>query len=701
MAGTTYTNQLMVFVNGKLVKISSADNLSIGGSFTADSFSGDGSALTSLSSGNLVGALPAIDGSALTVLSSSALSGALPAIDGSALTVLSSNSLVGALPALDASALTSLSSGNLVGALPAIDGSLVTGLDAAHLASGTVDSARISGSYTGITGVGTLSFGTWQADAIADTYLQTISTAGKVDNSATTATDLNTGNAIVSRDASGNFSAGTISAALNGNASTSSQWASSINVAFSGGDVSGNFDIDGSGPVSGIALSIGTSVVTNSMLAGGISDDKLDQITTPGKVADSALSSNVAFLNGNPVAFQNDVTIGGSLTVTGTITSGGSVNSTVSNAFLNLAAGNIGTAALAGGLNVNIKKATGFSLVSATAFTAAVAAVSDATAVISGGSALALGDIIQVSGTAAGTNDGLYVVYASTGTLLTLKSIGLHSVPSYLPFCRNQVTTSTGETASIVKIDLAVLAVSNGALYDAMGAIPVGEWCYAYAAAATETDFATGYSSLTHVEQSLQLAYDGGSTILLANGSDLVISKPTSGSASIELNANKASKFEVDGASLSLKTASSGDVILDAAGIIDAKSQIMLGDSVGFVQSLAAGVGQFQLCYIDSSGIAQKISSAMEQELDCVSLEANGGGSAADKKVASVVGAKVSVVVSGSAAIGDVLYVSATAGEATSVVPTSGRIIKVGKVVGAASGSNYPIIYLPQYIADI
>ena len=55
---------------------------------------GDGSALTSLTSGNLTGALPAIDGSALTSLTSNNLTGALPAIDGSALTGLSAGALV-------------------------------------------------------------------------------------------------------------------------------------------------------------------------------------------------------------------------------------------------------------------------------------------------------------------------------------------------------------------------------------------------------------------------------------------------------------------------------------------------------------------------------------------------------------------------------------------------------------------------------
>jgi hypothetical protein len=52
---------------------------------------------------------------------------------------------------------------------------------------------------------------------IADTKLATIATAGKVSNSATTATSANTVSTIVARDASGNFSAGTITASLTGN----------------------------------------------------------------------------------------------------------------------------------------------------------------------------------------------------------------------------------------------------------------------------------------------------------------------------------------------------------------------------------------------------------------------------------------------------------------------------------------------------
>jgi hypothetical protein len=55
---------------------------------------------------------------------------------------------------------------------------------------------------------------TMLAGSIADTKLSTISTAGKVSNSATTATSANTISTIVARDASGNFSAGTIDATI-------------------------------------------------------------------------------------------------------------------------------------------------------------------------------------------------------------------------------------------------------------------------------------------------------------------------------------------------------------------------------------------------------------------------------------------------------------------------------------------------------
>jgi hypothetical protein len=75
--------------------------------------------------------------------------------------------------------------------------------DLSNLPAGTIDNADINASA-----------------GIVDTKLATIATAGKVSNSATTATSANTYSAIVARDASGNFTAGTITGALTGAASS-------------------------------------------------------------------------------------------------------------------------------------------------------------------------------------------------------------------------------------------------------------------------------------------------------------------------------------------------------------------------------------------------------------------------------------------------------------------------------------------------
>jgi hypothetical protein len=103
----------------------------------------------------------------------------------------------------------------------AFDGSaaITVTADANTLSGTTLKSTVVTSS---LTSVGTIGTGVWQGTAIADTYLGTISTASKVSNSATTATSANTASAIVARDASGNFTAGTITASLTGNVSGSS-----------------------------------------------------------------------------------------------------------------------------------------------------------------------------------------------------------------------------------------------------------------------------------------------------------------------------------------------------------------------------------------------------------------------------------------------------------------------------------------------
>jgi len=98
--------------------------------------------------------------------------------------------------------------------------------------------------------------------AIVDTKLATISTASKVSNSATTATSANTASAIVARDASGNFSAGTITANLTGNVSGSSG-STTGNAA----TVTTNANLTGDVTSVGNATTIASGVVSNAKLA--------------------------------------------------------------------------------------------------------------------------------------------------------------------------------------------------------------------------------------------------------------------------------------------------------------------------------------------------------------------------------------------------------------------------------------------------
>jgi hypothetical protein len=72
--------------------------------------------------------------------------------------------------------------------------------------------------------------------AIVDTKLATISTSGKVSNSATTAVSTNTSSTIVARDSSGNFAAGTITASLTGLAS--------LNLPLAGGTMTGKITLN-------------------------------------------------------------------------------------------------------------------------------------------------------------------------------------------------------------------------------------------------------------------------------------------------------------------------------------------------------------------------------------------------------------------------------------------------------------------------
>ena len=127
------------------------------------------------------------------------------------------------------------------------------------------------------------------AAQIADIKLQTITTAGKVANAATTATSANTASAIVARDASGNFSAGTITATLTGAASTAGAFSSNRTFAISG-DVSGSVSSNAADGFTIISSYTPGSIVNADIsLSAEIADSKLATISSANKVNASAL----------------------------------------------------------------------------------------------------------------------------------------------------------------------------------------------------------------------------------------------------------------------------------------------------------------------------------------------------------------------------------------------------------------------------
>jgi hypothetical protein len=168
---------------------------------------------------------------------------------------------------------------------PAIsfNGSGVVAL-ATSITAGAVDSAAL----------GALSVSSAKLQAnIPDSKLATISTAGKVANTATTATSLNTANAIVARDASGNFVAGTITGSITGNAGTATTLATSRDFSITGAVTAPAVSFNGSGVVA-----LNTSITAGAVDSAALGSNSVTAAKIAAnavgfsQMADSAVGSN-------------------------------------------------------------------------------------------------------------------------------------------------------------------------------------------------------------------------------------------------------------------------------------------------------------------------------------------------------------------------------------------------------------------------
>jgi len=169
-----------------------------------------GNAATVVTNANLTGEATSV-GNATTLTNSAVIGKVLTGYVSGAGTVAATDSILQAIQKLNGNDATNA---NLTGMVTSVGN-----------ATTVVTNANLTGDVTSVGNATAIAAGVIvDADinasaGIVDTKLATISTALKVSNSATTATSANTASAIVARDASGNFTAGTITAALTGTAS--------------------------------------------------------------------------------------------------------------------------------------------------------------------------------------------------------------------------------------------------------------------------------------------------------------------------------------------------------------------------------------------------------------------------------------------------------------------------------------------------
>ena len=189
--------------------------------------------------------------------------------------------------------------------------------------------------------------GAWTLAGDGSTFVAS-SISGQANSATITATNANTASRIVLRDASGNFSAGTITAALSGNvtgnvtgnADTASRWATARTVTFTG-DVTGSFSIDGSANVSSVALTVSADATQLGV-------DTTGQYATTVAVSGTGLSCTT------PNAGD-----GTAYTITSNATNANTANAVVArDASGNFSAGTI-TAALSGNASTATTWATG------------------------------------------------------------------------------------------------------------------------------------------------------------------------------------------------------------------------------------------------------------------------------------------------------------------------------------------------------
>jgi hypothetical protein len=313
------------------------------------------------------------------------------------------------------------------------------------------------------------------------------------------------------------------------------------------------------------------------------------------------------------------------------------------------------------------------------------------------------------------------------------------------PWAQNAFKTATGQTASAYKIDLAVVAIADGVAFDTAAGSPwpKGTFVTAYEANATMADFEVhgAYASVGEVD--LQEAYATGNVIttsaangivsiagdqsltvsasggIIAGGAglqvtgsllnvDTAVDVDLTGAFAVDGNqavtfgassqvaslaidtvgafsvlADAASSVRVDGASLTMKTATSGSIIADSAGDFDVLAGIMDVDLTGALEIDAAAASNIT---VDGANLTVATTTSGSMILDAVALMDMNAGAGMDIDVTGAFDMLSSGVFSidGTGASN----VSATSGNLTLSSVTSGNVVVASAADVDIDGAN-------------
>ena len=346
----------------------------------------------------------------------------------------------------------------------------------------------------------------------------------------------------------------------------------------------------------------------------GIGYDQTSARTRTGSSSDTITFAGNVDVSGNGI-------IDGNLNVKGSLVSTDQQQVLVKDNFLDLNFGYITASYEQTGLTFNFEAVSGVSVNTETqTLTFSARSGSDRAKVVAStastisANTFAEGDIIQISDTPNGDNDGIYVVHtnAVAGTI-EIKSVGIDTLNA--KFALNDFTAETVSNATVpifkVKV-MALRASSAGSLEQKTGSTdsafssytPISgdqtlQESYDTGNSITTTgnaiDFNLNNGNFTVDQGSMILGGSGSATNFTMDGGTLNLGQSVpltdfnlESALAIDLLADTASTFQVVTGNLTLSTTTSGDLAVSSAGKLDLDGVAVEIDSSGAMDITAA-----------------------------------------------------------------------------------------------------------------